>query len=85
MPLLGRKFPAQIGTSHRAAPRSEIEGIPQLTDAQLQPSPCGPSTSPVRREHPSRITEEEEIEKRIFAVIQMQLDGGKCWKNKINN
>ena len=79
MPLLGRKFPAQIGTSDRAARRSEIEGVQQLTDTQLQPSPCGPSTSPVRREHPSRIREEEEIEKRIPAAIRMQLDGAKCW------
>ena len=33
---------------------------PQLTDLRLQLSPCGPSTSPVRREYRIHIVEEEE-------------------------
>jgi hypothetical protein len=54
MPLLGRKFPAQIGTSKEFARWRSWELEQMLTKRSLQPSQCGPSTSPVRRELQSK-------------------------------
>lgn len=76
MSLLGRKFPAQIGTSNRAARRSAIEAETQLTDVRLQRSPCGPSTSPVCRERQLRIPEKEDCEGRWTRSI------GQCRKGE---